>query len=98
MNMDITVDDKSDYDRKTGIVSTIATVDGRPVRCQMESDFRKALIGHFEESGQKVENAEASIRLAYPLFSRKISTDKYDDADRGVITLTMNDLDDIIGP
>jgi hypothetical protein len=88
MNMDITFDDKSDYDRKTGIVSTIATVDGRPVHCRMDSDFRIALV----------ENAEASIRLAYPLFSRKISTDNYDDADRAVITLTVSDLDDIISP
>jgi hypothetical protein len=31
--MDITFDDKSDYDGKTGIVSTLATVDGRAVRC-----------------------------------------------------------------
>jgi hypothetical protein len=96
--MDITFDDRSNYDRKTGIVSTIATVDGRPVRCQMESDFRIALVDHFEGSGQKVENAEASIRLAYPLFSRKISTDNYDDINRSVITLTVSDLDDIIGP
>jgi hypothetical protein len=98
MNMDITFDDKSDYDRKTGIVSTIATVDGRPVYCRMDSDFRIALVGHFEKCGQTVENAEASIRLAYPLFSRKISTDNYDDADRAVITLTVSDLDDIISP
>jgi hypothetical protein len=98
MNMDITFDDKSDYDGKTGIVSTLATVDGRAVRCQMESDFRIALVDHFEKSGQSVENAEASIRLAYPLFSRKISTDNYDDADRAVITLTVSDLDDIISP
>jgi hypothetical protein len=54
-------------------------------------------VDHFEKSGQSVESPEASIRLAYPLFSRKISTNKYDDADRSVITLATNDLDDIIG-